>query len=391
MSRDPSATGSNEGLARSNSRGSLPAAAAAAGGASGSSLASMDDILDKLRCLHYLTENIKPFHRFYFTAPSTNPNEQFFHFAMLFEWLMKLSNQHFEAPGQFDDPNAVAANIAAEMKKLNIPFEYPPVKLKQGHGDAVLYVIQMLTEMAMTTTRFTFQKPVHKIDDYPEEAEVDTNAEVTVDSIESHVEEEEEEEEVYMDTVSGAKKGEEAKAPSPAKPKIDTNEWRLEVERVTPMLKVQIQNDNKDWRIHLEQINHHQKTINTCMTETQTQLSKLHTEIEKTLEKIASREKYINTQFEHQIEQYRTLQDQSSDLKQKYGVAGSNVTELTNELSRISEELDNVKSRMDELGNGMTDSKPLVAIKQGLARLKLEIKQMDLRMGVIEHTLLHAK
>ncbi|KAI8929385.1 intra-flagellar transport protein 57-domain-containing protein [Entophlyctis helioformis] len=66
-------------------------------------------------------------------------------------------------------------------------------------------------------------------------------------------------------------------------------------------------------------------------------------------------------------------------------------TELTEDLSRISEELDSLKSRMDDLGSGMTDSKPLVAIKQGLARLKTEIKQMDLRIGVIQHTLLHAK
>jgi estrogen-related receptor beta like 1 len=46
---------------------------------------------------------------------------------------------------------------------------------------------------------------------------------------------------------------------------------------------------------------------------------------------------------------------------------------------------------MDEIGSGMTDSKPLVNIKQGLAKLKTEIKEMDLRIGVIQHTLLHAR
>ncbi|KAH6579099.1 hypothetical protein BASA61_010487 [Batrachochytrium salamandrivorans] len=91
------------------------------------------------------------------------------------------------------------------------------------------------------------------------------------------------------------------------------------------------------------------------------------------------------------IEQYRMLQDQLSGSKQKFGVASSNVSELTSDLSGISEELDNVKSKMDDLGSGMTDSKSLVAIKQGLTQLKTETKQMDLRIGVIEHTLLHAK
>ncbi|KAI8923781.1 intra-flagellar transport protein 57 [Entophlyctis helioformis] len=398
-------SGSTEGLAnagRSNSRGNLNAAAGGAVASGTSVVANVDDVLDKLKCLGYQRlfckpNNIRPFHKFVFLAASTNTNEQFFHFAILVSWLMKLCNHTFEPPGQFDDPNAVSANIAAELKRIGIPFEYAPVKLKQAYGDAVIYVLQMLVDTALNTARFTFQKPVHKIDDYPEEAEVDVDAEVTADSIEDETHEAEEEDEMYMDTIQSTKKTEDVKVAAPIKPKVDPNEWRLEVERVTPMLKVQIPNDNKDWRIHLEQINHHEKTINSSMAETQTQLTKLHSEIEKTLEKIASREKYINTHFEPQIEQYRMLQDQTSDLKQKYGVASSNVTELTNDLSRISEELDSVKasgltcSRMDDLGSGMTDSKPLVAIKQGLARLKTEIKQMDLRIGVIQHTLLHAK
>jgi estrogen-related receptor beta like 1 len=78
-------------------------------------------------------------------------------------------------------------------------------------------------------------------------------------------------------------------------------------------------------------------------------------------------------------------------LKQKHSGAGSIVNDLSLELSKASEELDIVKSRMDDLGNGMTDSKPLVSIKQGLIKLKMEIKHMDLRTGIIEHSLLHAK
>lgn len=34
----------------------------------------------------------------------------------------------------------------------------------------------------------------------------------------------------------------------------DAEEWKLEVERVLPSLKVHIRTDNKDWRSHLEQV-----------------------------------------------------------------------------------------------------------------------------------------
>jgi estrogen-related receptor beta like 1 len=83
----------------------------------------------------------------------------------------------------------------------------------------------------------------------------------------------------------------------------------------------------------------------------------LYGEIEQMLEKISSREKYINGQFEGQvrlylqlwssflvkIDQFKKLQEQSSNSKQKYTVASSNVAELTNELARISDELESVK------------------------------------------------
>lgn len=175
------------------------------------------------------------------------------------------------------------------------------------------------------------------------------------------------------------------------KPKIDPSEWKLEVERVTPLLRVQISNDNKDWRIHLEQIKHHHATIIKLTKSTQDNLSILHKEIDSTLEKIVSREKYINTQFEAQTQEFRSLQESDSEYRQKHSQANLNVTGLTNELSHISEDLESVKTRMDDIGTGMTDSKPLVNLKQGYSRLKNELKQLDLRTGVVRHSLLAAQ
>ncbi|KAI8908102.1 intra-flagellar transport protein 57 [Powellomyces hirtus] len=358
----------------------------------------MDDILDKLKVLNYQKEfckpmNLKPFHRFYFCIPAANLNEQFYHFTSLFAWLIKMNEGSFDQPGQFDDPNATVANMAAKLKEMEISADIALNKLKQGYGDGVLAVLQSLVDGAMWKKGVTFQQPMHKVDEYAEEAEVDADAELTTETIEETVTAEDDTNDMYIGNngpITTSTDTTKQSVPD-SKPKVDLSEWRLEVERVTPMLKVQIPNDNKDWRIHVENMRHHQKLITSSLSETQTQLDKLHTEIEKTLEKISSREKYINTQFESQTEEYRVLQDQGSELKQKYGVASSNVTELTNGLSRISEELDSVKSQMDDIGSGMTDSKPLLAIKQGVTKLKAEVKQMDLRVGVIQHTLLHAK
>jgi estrogen-related receptor beta like 1 len=191
---------------------------------------------------------------------------------------------------------------------------------------------------------------------------------VTTESVVEEVEANDEEDEMFGNQFHASKKEEVVEQ---SVVKCDPAEWRLEVERVTPLLKLKLSNDNKDWRLHLQQMEFHQEKITSNMTETQNQLHKLHQEIEQTLEKIASREKYINAQFESQTEEYKRLLEQASDTKQKHSVASSSVSELSNELTRISEELDQVKARMDELGNGMTDSKPLLAIKQGATRLKV--------------------
>lgn len=97
----------------------------------------------------------------------------------------------------------------------------------------------------------------------------------------------------------------------------DAAAWKLEVERVLPQLKVTIRKDNKDWRDHVEQMHQHKDGIESSLTETKSYLDKLHDEISRTLEKIGSREKYINNQLEHLLSEYRAAQDQLSETKER--------------------------------------------------------------------------
>jgi estrogen-related receptor beta like 1 len=57
----------------------------------------------------------------------------------------------------------------------------------------------------------------------------------------------------------------------------------------------------------------------------------------------------------------------------------------------VSDELENVKSRMDERGNSMTDTSPLIKIKSALTQLRSEAKTMEIRIGVVNHTLVAKK
>ncbi|NWX24789.1 IFT57 protein, partial [Aegotheles bennettii] len=140
----------------------------------------------------------------------------------------------------------------------------------------------------------------------------------------------------------------------------DAAEWNLEVERVLPQLKVTVRTDNKVCKSRCVCVHMVIKGY----------LDKLHNEISRTLEKINSREKYINNQLKHLVQEYRSAQAL---------------------LSEITEVLERVKQETEEKGSSMTDGAPLVKIKQALTKLKQETVQMDIQIGVMEHTLLQSK
>ncbi|NWT91320.1 IFT57 protein, partial [Urocynchramus pylzowi] len=174
----------------------------------------------------------------------------------------------------------------------------------------------------------------------------------------------------------------------------DAAEWNLEVERVLPQLKVTVRTDNKVWKngfacVHiLIKIPVSDRLSSAALSEPLSgYLDKLHNEISRTLEKINSREKYINNQLEHLVQEYRSAQALLSEVLLIFFCCL-----LQKKISsKITEVLEKVKQETEEKGSSMTDGAPLVKIKQALTKLRQETIQMDIQIGVMEHTLLQSK
>ena len=149
--------------------------------------------------------------------------------------------------------------------------------------------------------------------------------------------------------------------------------------------------DHKEWRTHLEQTKVEKEKISKVLPETQGSLQSLASEMEEALKEVSSRERNINEGFEHQIKKYRANTEEMNEAKSKYEQSAETVNNLTNNLSGISEELDDVKNQMDDRGNSMTDTSPVVRLKKALVQVKSDTKQMDLRIGVVQHVLHKAK
>ena len=361
----------------------------------------MSDLLDKLKLLNFeelfIDENkMKPIPRHYFGIP-TNPGAQFHVFTSLCAWLIRISGRSFEKPQESDDPNVTITRILNEARSMDIDTDFPPNKLKSGSGLHVCVLLDKFAENALVKSKFTWGKPLYEIENDNEEVQQEDDSEVKLeDNVEDDLvaaDDSDEEFDVFLDL----KSTEQASLKEVLKQKeimvsnTSSEEWRLEIERVTPLLKVTVRSDNKDWRVHRQQINKHKKEMETNFIQSKQQLERMRLEIQKTLEKIGSREKYINGQLENLVKDYRSVQERLAQAKNKYREGSSGVTERSRSLAEVSEELEKVKIEMEEKGSSMTDGTPLVKIKQTLSRLKSETAQMDVRIGVIEHVLRHAQ
>eukprot|EP00052_Salpingoeca_macrocollata_P005739 m.49277 g.49277 ORF g.49277 m.49277 type:complete len:427 (-) comp15027_c0_seq2:25-1305(-) len=363
-----------------------------------------ENLLDKLKLLDYDTafcaaKGFRPIHRHYFAIPD-NPSDQLYYFANLFSWLLGLTAQTFPAPQQYDDPHTTTTNIMLELRKQGFPTDFSQSKLKQGYGDEVCQILNNAAQNALKARRWKWESPQHADEGEEQDVHEDHPAEVTadtaaVDDKDDEVEEDFfEEDDAFTGTATLAAQesspGKQAHIEDALQAAPDQAAWKLEVERVLPLLKVHLKSDERDWRSHIEDLKQHEQSVKTGFAQSKPQLDKLHADVTRALEKINNREKFINSQLEHIVEEYRTQQDSLAGHRERYKNASKSVNELSKELATLSEELETVKAKMDERGNTMTDSSPVVRIKQALTKLKAEISQMDLQIGVVTHTLLAA-
>jgi estrogen-related receptor beta like 1 len=78
-----------------------------------------------------------------------------------------------------------------------------------------------------------------------------------------------------------------------------------------------------------------QQSIEESLKETKSYLEKLYDEISRTLEKISSREKYINSQLEDPMLSLRNYQEKLNEIKDGYKVRSGGINERTQTLSQV--------------------------------------------------------
>jgi len=368
------------------------------GGSSVNVFQLMEVCLEKLKLLNYESQfcrvrNTKPLNRTYFAMPSSNPSEQLYCFTSLAHWLLSMLGANFSQPEPHDNPNAVAGVILQELRQAGLPCDFPPAKVKQGQGDAVLQILDSICDAVLENQHFSWARPAHRPDEYDDEAEVDDQAELDGAIDDQAIVEEEEG--LYMDGLPSPGFGGVQDSPAVDREILESAipaaQWKMELERVGPQLKAFTNVDHKEWRAHLEQ----SKTLREKMAESVPQskeaLARLASEVHSGLDEIKKSERRMNTNFEHLLSDFKNRSSETVEGKQQYEQVLTVVNELTNKLQSISEDLDEVKNKMEDRGSSMTDTSPVIMMKKSLTQVKHDSKLMDIRMGVAQHAILQAQ
>lgn len=354
-----------------------------------------DELVDMLMLLDYETKfcnkELKPLSRAFFVYPAANTAHQFKYFTQLVAWGLQQIRQQPDWD-EYDDPNTVTSNMLAVLKDLGLQISAVPGKLRQGYGEGVTQVLHSLFREVLRRVGFEWNVPTFPDEALADDAEVDSDAEIHSVGEDEMPGDGEEDDLMYQeDEVKKNDDKSDDEAHQMLEANVDPKEWLLEVERVTPKLKVQIPNDSKEWRTHLQQTRGFQQVIEERFPQAKAQLEKLSKELTTALDRIKSKEAFINTQFDSRALDYRHQQEEKQQVETQVAELNDVVMNLQIELKNIAEELDLVKTDMEERSSTVTDTAPIVKMKDAFKRLRADTRQLEVRIGVVSHTLMQAK
>lgn len=341
------------------------------------------NVMDKLRLLKIDTElrpqiKMKPMSRYYFVT-STNPGEQFYVFASTAAWLIRKTGKDFDQPNEEDDPNSTIATILDILREKDVAVDFSSHKLKQGYGEQVCYILNVLADEALKKDNFEWQKPVV---DIPEPEDAADDADQIEDETEIILDKVEEEMAIYSEESEGELENVEDKDSGVGKVH-DWEAWKLELERVAPALRLKISADGRDWRARHSQMKTYRDELFERFKTTGAQLNKLHTNISSVTDKITARENILNEQFEPLVREYGSLLDELSKVTNEYKEAGVGVAERQEMLNELTAKVESIKQRTESKGSSMNDNSPLVTAKKAVANLKKDIQELDFQIIIL--------
>ena len=371
----------------------------------------MEDINDRLKLLNYeqsflranLTLMLRPLHRLYFALPLA-ASEQFPYFTHLTAWLLNLCHRDTVTWGEFDDPNTIAAAIVEELRRMSCPHDVRREGLRQGWGEAVLLVLDWLTQRALEGSGFTVMAPVYGSAKEDEAAagkgkreggeggeDDEAGEEEVVDTVDDDAfldDDNDQAATALNDPFAALALHQQSTAPQPPpQPTIDPSAWALEFEQSAPLLRAHPANTTtKEWRTHLDTTQKHTALLTQLTPPLLTELDRQRVVLSKCVERIGAKERWMNKEYEGLVDEMRTMSGDMESTTADYNKLTAQLSQLNTQLTAAGAECDEMKDKISSRNEQMTDSTPVRALARSVKQLRQEVTEMEVHIGILSHT-----
>lgn len=102
-------------------------------------------------------------------------------------------------------------------------------------------------------------------------------------------------------------------------------------------------------------------------------------------DKIEIREKHLNADLKPIINDYKEVSGERAKLDLATKEVKTEIADLEKDMDKTLHAYKTVKEQMEQRGSSMSDGSPLINLKKAIAKIKDEIIQMDLEIGVMQH------
>ena len=107
------------------------------------------------------------------------------------------------------------------------------------------------------------------------------------------------------------------------------------------------------------------------------------------MQKIRSNETLLNAALSDHSEDIKAKGESKTRLKEEIKVLSSEVKELTKEHDKIKTKCDRIRNKIEEITNTSSNEEMIMNMRRRVEDLKKEIKEKDLRIGVLSSVILN--
>jgi len=303
-----------------------------------------------------------------------------------------------------EDASDLTDSLVTELcsRGISITSDATKGQLRQGFGEGVCLILNELINQELLAQDFHFERPTWDEADQSQELaeEVDDESEVPRSDLgsEASVQSDDDQAEAFVEEPAFGfevcTKNKETLLEPVGVSQVNAEVWRAEALRVRPKLQAAVEASQSytGWRTTFTGV--HQlcdDILELGPSSVAESLRLLQAERSEELARLQYHEDRFNLSLASSREDLGRLRSSSVQEAGRLDALHASVTALSAELATVSQDLEKAKAETSEQCEALNNAEKLAQLRASLQRMKEEDQQLALRVGALQHDLLHRR